>query len=350
MSDWPFTMMELTAGLRRYLADPTLRVLEVAAEPLDLTLASTPTRGLGIDVERCGHGEHYSYLLTQPRPVRYGVPGGGQREAGFHRSSRPPLTFVAPEMVTADPRGLWILLEPYPSGYTLEGWTADHYRQAVINLAYFHDRYWELDEDLANYPWVSFPLANDLETICMAAAISVEKVIHDGCVPVLCSSVEYMTAVAHIISQADEIARELRAAPQTLLHGDYWPGNISIDEDNRHVVYDWQMVGVGPGLLDLVTFIRKSERYIDSMPVDAEELIALYRYVLADQLNFVVSNAEWQRLWDYAVMWRFLHEMLTEWASTPAVRDSIDEQRLKRLWLDPVARATDRWLPKYALI
>jgi hypothetical protein len=253
-------------------------------------------------------------------------------------------------MVTADPRGSWLILEPYPSGYALKDWTADHFRQAVINLASFHDRYWGLEEDLANCPWVSFPLTNDLQTICMAAASSVEKVIHDGCVPVLCSSVEYMTAVAHLISQADTIARELRAVPQTLLHGDYWPGNISIDEDNRQVVYDWQMVGVGPGLLDLVTFVRKSERYIDSMPVDADELMALYRYVLADQLNFVVSNAEWGRMWDYAVMWSFLQEMLTEWNSALIVQDDIDEQRLKRLWLDPVARATERWLPKYALI
>jgi hypothetical protein len=72
--------------------------------------------------------------------------------------------------------------------------------------------------------------------------------------------------------------------------------------------------------------------------------------VLADQLNFVVSNAEWGRMWDYAVMWSFLQEMLTEWNSALIVQDDIDEQRLKRLWLDPVTRATDHWLPKYALI
>ncbi len=52
MSAWPFSSLELTAGLRRYLADPTLRIVNVAEEPAPLQLASTLVRGVGVDVER----------------------------------------------------------------------------------------------------------------------------------------------------------------------------------------------------------------------------------------------------------------------------------------------------------
>ncbi len=350
MTDWPFTPFELTAGLRRYLADPSLQVLEAVEEPLALRLNSTPTRGIGVDVERCGHCEHYSYMVTRPRPVRYGLPGGGLREAGFYRNITLPLTFALPELVAADPRGAWLILEPYPPYFAPEQWTATEYRQAVLNLAHFHDQFWRLDEDLAVYPWVGFPLARDFETVCLAAAQSVEKIIHIGMPAALCGSVDYMTMVARLITQADAIAQTLKRAPQTLLHGDYWPGNISVDEDQRYVVYDWQTVGVGPGVLDLLVFINKSQLYYSPLPVEPEELISLYRYVLANQVGFMSSNEEWQRVWDYALMWRFLQEKVIAWSDPHEAWVGEDEALLKKLWLDPVTEAADRWLDKYILI
>ncbi|NIN93720.1 MAG: phosphotransferase, partial [Anaerolineae bacterium] len=50
----------------------------------------------------------------------------------------------------------------------------------------------------------------------------------------------------------------LRRAPNTLLHGDYWPGNIAVLGDQRQIVYDWQLAGVGPGVIDLLVFVNKS--------------------------------------------------------------------------------------------
>jgi len=350
MTDWPFTSIELTAGLRRYLADPTLRVLNVCEEPTEMCLPSSPTRGVGIDVERANHREHYSYLLTQPRRVRFGLPGWGRREIGFHRTITPPLPFALPEMVIADLDGKWIMLEPYPPRTPISQWSASDYRQAVINLAHFHDRYWALAEDLAVYPWVAFPLTDDFETVCLAAAHAVETIVQSGSLPVLCASLERMAAVARLISQADTIARVLQTMPQTLLHGDYWPGNISIDEDGRYVIYDWQTVSVGPGLLDLAAFAIKSQRYCSPMPVDPAELISLYRYSLATIVRQTWTDDEWGRLWDHVMMWRFLQEQLIEWADPNRVKTAERDEMLERLWLDPVFRAADRWLERFSLV
>jgi len=350
VSSWPFTWLELTAGLRRYLADPTLKIVDIVEEPVPLTLPAMSVRGVGVDVDRYGHAEHYSYMVTQPPEVRLALPGWGRREVGFLRNQAFSLPIALPELVTADAPGSWIMLEPYPPRYPAEQWTANDYRQAVLNLAALQDRYWTMQEDLAVYPWVSFPLKTDFETICLAASKSIETIIRNGWPPLVCESIEYMTAMARLITQADTIAKVLQSVPQTLLHGNYWPGNISIDEDGRHVVYDWQSVGVGPGILDLVTFILKGQIYCPSIPADTFELISLYRYTLAIQARQVWSETEWQKLWDHALMWRFLQEQIVAWSDPAAAQDEVVNKRIEEVWLAPVTQAVDRWLDKYSYL
>lgn len=350
MTQWPFSWLELTAGLRRYLADPSLKIVEFAEEPAPLYLPAMPVRGLGIDVERFGHAEHYSYMLTQPPETRLGLPGWGRREIGFLRGQSLSLPIALPELVTADPSGSWLILEPYPPVYTAEHWTANDYREAVLNLAALQDRYWMMQDDLSVYPWVSFPLKSDFETICLAASQSIETIIRNGWPPLVCDSIDYITALARLLTQADTIASVLQEVPQTLLHGHYWPANISIDEDGRHVVYDWQSVGAGPGILDLATFIIQSQIHYSPLPVDTFELISLYRYTLAVQARQVWSETEWQKLWDHALMWRFLQEQIPAWANSQAPGDEVLNKRIEEIWLAPVVQAVDRWLDKYSFV
>lgn len=350
MSQWPFTWFELTAGLRRYLADPTLKVIEIVEEPVPVHLPAMPVRGVGVDVERYGHAEHYSYMVTQPPAIRMSLPGHGRREIGFLRGQSLSLPVALPELVTADPNGAWVMLEPYPAQYPAAQWTANDYRQAILNLAALQDRYWTMQDDLSVYPWISFPLKTDFETICMAASQSIETIIRNGWPPMVCDSIDYMTAMARLITQADSIARVLQSVPQTLLHGDYWPANISVDEDGRHVVYDWQSVGVGPGILDLATFVVKSQIHFSPLPVDVFELISLYRYTLAVQARQVWSETEWQKLWDYALMWRFMQEQMTAWADPATPQDEALNKQIETYWLGPVTQAVDRWLDKYSYV
>jgi hypothetical protein len=348
MSDWPFTWLELTAGLRRYLADPTLRVVNVCEEPPPLALGATPVRGVGIDVERYGHPEHYSYLVTRPPEVRFGLSGGGKSEVGFFRSQTFPLPIDLPELVTADPAGTWVMLEPYPPRYPAEEWLPADYSQAVLDLASFQDRYWAMEDDLATYPWVAFPLKNHFVTIILAAAQALPTIIQEGRPELISGSRDHLATLARLITQADGIAEFLKTTPQTLLHGNYWPGSISIDEDGRRVIYDWQSVSVGPGVLDLASFVIKSQVYCGLPQASAYELIMLYRYKLAIQVRQVWSETEWQKLWDYALMWRFLQEQLLTWADPQTPLDEARDKLIEKLWLGPVTQAAGRWLPDYS--
>jgi hypothetical protein len=348
--DWPFTSLELTAGLRRYLADPRLQVIQVTEEPPPVTLPSTPVRGLGVDVDRWGHVEHYSYLLTEPCQVCDGLPGAGRREIGFFRSINFELPVALPEMVAADPAGKWIILEPYPTVMLPSEWTPTEYRQSVFYLAGLHDFYWGLGEDLTVYPWMTFPLRDHFEVVCLAAAEAVERIVHHGLPTGLSNSIDRMAAVARLLTQADTVASVLKSVPQTLLHGDFWPANLSIDEDGRYVAYDWQGVSVGPGVLDLLTFVNKSQLYCQPLPVETDELIMLYRYVISSQVHFTWSEREWQKLWDHALMWRFLQAQLLEWADPHKLPSREHSALLEKIWLDPVTEAVDRWLEKYSLI
>jgi hypothetical protein len=57
-----------------------------------------------------------------------------------------------------------------------------------------------------------------------------------------------------LLERYEESAAALDALPSTLIHGDFYAGNVLIDEaanDLRICPVDWEVVGTGPGLLDL---------------------------------------------------------------------------------------------------
>jgi len=341
-SVWPFTTAELTAALRRYLAEASLRILKISEEPIETRQALGLIRGLGLDVERAGHEEHYSYLLKEPQATRLGLAGAGRREVGLYRSLTSQLTLAVPELVASDSSGAWLVLEPYPTEVQPEYWTADHYRQAVVSLAKLHDRFWNLGEDLMVYPWLGRPLTAELNVYVMAAAQAMEIIVQRGTPTAITHSLRFATTLARLISEADIVARFLQSTPQTLLHGDYWPGNISIDEDGRQVVYDWQMVSVGPGVIDLLVLINNSQMLLSPLPVEPAELVELYRREIATHTGKTWSQVEWEFLWDFSMMWRFVQEWFSLLARPP--KHNIHDYLLEQVWLEPLDRAVYRWM------
>ncbi|MBI5293800.1 MAG: aminoglycoside phosphotransferase family protein [Chloroflexi bacterium] len=349
MTDWPFNGAELTAGLRRYLADPTLRIIKISEEPVDTYPALGQIRGVGIDLERRNFGEHYSYLLKQPQGTsRFGLAGTGVREVGLYRTLASQLPIAVPELVASDANGDWLLMEPYPTTVRPERWTAKEYRQAIINLAHLHDRFWGLAEDLSVFPWLGRPLTNDYPVYVMAAAKSLETIVRHDTPAAITNSMERLTALARLISQADVVSQVLQSKPQTLLHGDYWPGNISVDEDGDQIVYDWQMVSVGPGAIDIVVFITTCQWWFSPLPITPQEIVAVYRQEMAAHTGQTWTDQEWACQWDFALMWRFLQEWLNTLAAplTYSLQDS--EGLLEAVWLEPLGRAVDRWLRQLA--
>jgi hypothetical protein len=326
---FPFNQSELTAALRRYLGESDVDVVSYTVERIAARPARGAIRGLGVDLIRADHHEHYSYILKEPHELAH-------REIGLYRALTSQLPFTIPQLVGADVANNWLLLEPYPTEVPAEAWTADHYRGAIINLARLHDRFWGLSEDLSVYPWLGHPLTRDFEACTMASARAMETIIARGSPALIAESLHITTHIAHALSHADEIAQTLRNLPPTLLHGDYWPGNISIDEDGDQFIYDWQAVSLGPGILDLAAFIGNSLVWFSPLPIDTQEMIHLYRQHLAAAGRAVWSDDEWQRLWNFAVLWRFLQEWLIA-LSTPMTESQLD--CANRVWVEPMIAA-----------
>jgi aminoglycoside phosphotransferase (APT) family kinase protein len=150
--------------------------------------------------------------------------------------------------------------------------------------------------------------------------------------------------LAKLTMHADLIILPLQEQPPTFLHGDYWPGNIAILSDGSQIVYDWQLAGVGPGILDLLVFTNKSMWHFDALPVDPQEIIAWYREGMLKLNGVSWDESEWAMLWDHALMWRFLQEWVDLLAASPGSLLETRAEQLSSVWFDPVAAAVSRRL------
>ena len=61
---------------------------------------------------------------------------------------------------------------------------------------------------------------------------------------------------------AGQVAQRLASLPARVIHGDFYPANILVEETGRIRVVDWETCGVGPAVLDLAALIsgRWTER------------------------------------------------------------------------------------------
>lgn len=352
---WPFSLAQLTAGLRRYFADSSLTVQAVEPRPLAAGEATRPSplRGLRVNYvagslgggELRGQALSVDCVVKEPRGVnRAGLAGGGLREVGVYRSLAPQLPMQTPALIAADPAGTWLVLEAVSADVHPADWTAEHYEAAIRALVTLHERFWNLAEDLSVYPWLARPLTNDFEIYVMAAVGAMEKMMVDDHHRLITGSLEVLTGLGQMLTQVEAMAAKLRAAPPTLLHGDYQPGNIALQDEDDPVVFDWQLAGVGPGVLDLITFVNAARWNRPDLPVAPEALIALYRSEIGARVGVQWTDAEWAALLDHALMWRFTQELLG-WAANAAPADfAARAAQFETIWLRPVLEAARRHL------
>ena len=166
---WPFSRPALMAGLRRYLDAPRLRLLEIEPMPLPSVLPggapdpNSQVRGMAVGVEIDGHVRQLPLVLKEA-PVSEGgriLSAVGRREYGVYRRLAPHLPILVPGLVAGDATQGWIVVEALAGLRPPEVWTVEDYREAVINLAALHDRFWGLGEDLAIFPWLGRPFDAD---------------------------------------------------------------------------------------------------------------------------------------------------------------------------------------------
>lgn len=338
---WPFARAELTAGLRRHLDRPDLTVTNVQPVTVQHQRPSIGrVRGLKVDYRAEGEDGACSLVVKEPRgTTRAGLAGAGRREVGMYLSLATELPLRTPALIAAAPTGDWLVLEAVRPVRRADRWRADDYAKAVRELAALHERFWGLQEDLSAFPWLGRPLEADFGVHVAAAAHAIERMVTSGRPEALASRPERVTMLARLTSHADRVVRPLLDLPATLLHGDYWPGNIAVVRDGRQVVYDWQMASVGPGVLDLFNFVIKSRWSFGELPMEEGELVDRYRAELAERTGVRWTQPAWDVIWDHARMWRFLQEWVDVLAASPDALLGASTQPLERLWLEPVAQA-----------
>lgn len=343
---WSFSKADLTAGLRRYLSDLSVQVSEARS----LTIARRrPSIGVlrGVRVTYSGQeGEGTCHIVVkEPRgATRTGLAGVGRREVGVYQFLSGQMPMTLPVLIGASPSGDWILLEAVPPVRDAAVWEKEDYLNAIDGLAELHDRFWGLGVDLDAFPWLSRPLTADFEVHVTVAKQSVEQIAYGGEPESLAKIPERMEILQILIEKADEVAAPLRKRPRTLLHGDYWPGNISILKDGEQVVYDWQLTGIGPAILDVLVFVKKSEWWFGSLPISEDEIVTRYREALETRVGKVWEGDQWDELWDHALMWRFTQEWFDLLAASPEPVYAASEEQLEKVWLIPVSEAVNRRL------
>jgi len=338
---WPFSTAELTAGLRRHTGDPTLRIL--ALDEHDL-LQRRPSVGRirGVRVRARGSTGEYTFRMVLKEPQQSGTTlagsiGPAMREAAFYRHLSTHLPVRTPHIYAMHPEGAWLLLEYLEDGRPPEGWRAAEYQRAVEQLLVLHDRFWGLGDDLAVYTWLGRPLDANLEVHLRVAEAAVSRLLETAPREMQQNPVPWEGLLSTLVGRAREIAAALCRLPFTLLHGDYWPGNIHIDSGGHITVYDWQRVSIGPGLLDVISLVQTSRWWFQELPLDESEILRRYRAGVERSSGQTWTDAEWHTLWGYGFLWVFLAHWLDVLASTPAPVLQTHAGQLTDLWLRPAA-------------
>jgi hypothetical protein len=343
---WPFSLGDLTAGLRRSMSDLTLRVSDVKAIPIS---RRRPSIGVirGIIVTYRGHSGEGSCKLVVKEPkgtTRTGLAGAGRREVGVYQFLSGQLPLVTPTLIAASSTGDWLLMEAVPPSHDASLWKPKEYLKAIDALSQLHDRFWSLGEDLNAFTWLGRPVSRDFGIHVTAGEHAVEKIKYHGRPGYITEVPSRLKLLERLTSTADKVAAPLRREASTFLHGDYWPGNISVMRDGSQIVYDWQLAAIGPAILDLLVFVKKSIWWFGSLPLDEVEIIHYYRERIRSRIGITWEDDKWEALWDHALMWRFLQEWLDLIEASP---DSILEARsaaLEKVWLQPVLDAIERRL------
>jgi len=343
---WPFSRADLTAGLRRSLRDLTLQVSEV--QPMAIS-SRRPSIGAlrGLQVKYRGNQGEGSCRLVVKEPrgtTRTGLAGAGRREVGVYQFLSGQLPLILPALITASPTGDWLLLEAVPPARDASRWQRRDYMKAIEALVALHDRFWALGEDLNAFTWLSRPITKDFEVHVTAGTHAVETILYRGEPASLAKAPEKMQVLKSLTDKAELIIAPLRKEASTLLHGDYWPGNISVMKDGSQIVYDWQLTAIGPAILDLLVFIKKSVWWFDSLPIDEQEIIEYYRKLMERRIGVTWSDEDWERLWEHALMWRFIQEWLDLLAASPDPVLLSRAEQLEKVWLKPVLAAVEKRL------
>jgi hypothetical protein len=338
---WPFSRAQLTAGLRSYTGDNRLSVREIKEFDLPFRRPSVGRiRGIQVTCQASTGKHKWDLVIKEPQgTTRAGMAGAGRREVSFYRCLGEQIPIQIPQILASQPEGEWMLFELLPSGIRPDAWGADEYLLAIDNLVLLHDRFWSLSEFLDIYNWLGRPLTRDFEIFIQAASTGINRFSTIDAHPIFNRVPGFIPMLKCLVEQAKDIANELKTSPFTLMHGDYWPGNIVISSEGSLMAYDWQHASIGPGILDLVKFYQSSQWEFAALPLSQTEINSRYRDKLKEKNGVAWVDNDWQRLWDYALLWTFLTDWVDLLAQIPTSIVETRRAQIESIWLEPVTEA-----------
>lgn len=93
-----------------------------------------------------------------------------------------------------------------------------------------------------------------------------------------------------LLARHDRLVARLVALPRTFVHGEFYPSNVIVrrlDEDRCICPVDWELAGIGPGLMDLAALTAG-----EWTPGDRRKMIAAYRDAFEPVRGWPPSLAE----------------------------------------------------------
>lgn len=341
---WAFSNSELMAGLRQYSSDQTLKILDLASQEIPYQRPGRGRiRGFRALCEASQGQVTYDMVVKESLGVtRAGTASAGWREVSLYRNLVDQLPIDVPSLVSADPGGDWLVLNLVPGFRSPESWGETEYLMAIDQLAHLHDRFWGLAEDLATYSFLARPLDADLEIYTQAASLGLRRLQDHNCESLLSRDQDLVRSLEILVARIYDIAASLQKQPATLIHGDYWPGNLIVYPPNNLYVIDWQQAAIGPSVLDLRCFIQSSLWFFEKIPVDPTLLIERYRETLYQINGWSWSDEDFSNAMDDALLWIFISDWSDLLAVIPNSLFLTRQELLRAIWLDPVHAALKR--------
>jgi thiamine kinase-like enzyme len=171
-----------------------------------------------------------------------------------------------------------------------------------------------LSEDLSTYNFLARPLDADLEIYIQAAKTGLQRLQDQSSKSLFSQDPKLLRYLEVLVKNIDHIAAVLRNEPATLLHGDYWPGNLIVYPPENLYVIDWQLAAIGPAALDLLSFIQTSLWFFEEIPIEIHKLTDHYREKLL-QANGWTWSEKMVKAMDYALLWIFI----SDWSDLLAI-------------------------------
>lgn len=288
------------ALLRRRTPAAWTDLLQAQSELEDVAVTAVSAMPLNRD-SQLKYGRHVMrYILSldgHTDPISLIAKYTSREEALFYNKIAKHLPTIVPKsfFVHQFNQEGWLILEDVPNHRPPQKWTGEEVSAAISDLATIHSQFWKEENSLASlgiehvvegkkYTWQelrrefavyfdegpgsivsehAINSAGRLAPQLLQAANGLSVLQSLGGWPGILGE-SHLTAVADLLDDPLPMLKPLFDLPLTLLHGDphayHW--RVTLFNDRR--LLDWRNVKIGPGIMDLVSFIEQFDLlYLD---------------------------------------------------------------------------------------